>query len=98
MEVEFDDDDLDRLDTDAAFTAGLGEPVVRGFRKALWAIRAATDIRDLYNGGLRCEKLQGDRAGQHSVRLNQQWRLIFEVVSDVTGTRLRILEIVDYHK
>lgn len=98
MEVEFDDPDLDKLETDAAFNAGLSDALVRGFRKAMWAIRSATDIRDLYNGGLRCEKLHGDRSGQHSVRLNQQWRLIFEVVSDAQGTRLRIVEIVDYHK
>jgi proteic killer suppression protein len=97
MEVSFADEDLDRLEVDVAFSGGFGSEVVRGYRKALWAIRAAADIRDLYRGGLRCEKLSGDRAGQFSVRLNKQWRLIFVVVTDAQGTHLEILEVVDYH-
>jgi len=97
MEVEFDDDELDRLETDVGFTAGFSEAIVRGYRKALWGLRAAVDTRDLYRGGLRCEKLEGKRRGQYSVRINDQWRLIFVLVEDELGVRLRILEIVDYH-
>ena len=48
MEVEFANDGLDRLETDRDFTAGLSKEIVRGFRKAMQAIRAATDERDLY--------------------------------------------------
>lgn len=80
-----------------AFTAGLGPEVVRGFRKALQAIRAAQDERDLYRGGLRMEKLKGTRQEQHSVRLNQQWRLILEVEEIGSRRKIRIVEIVDYH-
>jgi len=98
MELEFADPDLDRLETDASFHAGFADEVVRGYRKALWAMRAATDLRDLYRGGLRCEKLQGDRLGQHSVRLNKQWRLVFRIVTDEGGSKARLIEIVDYHK
>ncbi len=96
MEIEFADD-LDRLEVDARFTAGFGPDVVRGYRKALFALRAAVDQRDLYRGGLRFEKLQGKREHQHSARLTKQWRLIIEIVSDSDGTRLKIMEIVDYH-
>ena len=46
MEAEFADDKLDRLETDPKYTAGLGEDVVRAFRKAMQVIRAATDERD----------------------------------------------------
>ncbi|TIR44761.1 MAG: plasmid maintenance system killer protein, partial [Mesorhizobium sp.] len=53
MEIEFADDDLDKLEVDPRFNAGFGPEVVRGFRKALWALRAAVDQRDLYRGGLR---------------------------------------------
>jgi toxin HigB-1 len=97
MEVEFDDDDLDRLEVDIRFAAGFGPDVVRGYRKALWALRAAVDQRDLYRGGLRFEKLQGKRGHQYSVRLTKQWRLILEIVTDDEGTRLRVIEIADYH-
>lgn len=97
MEVSFADEDLDRLEVDATFSCGFAPEIVRGYRKALWAVRAAIDIRDLYSGGLRCEKLAGDRAGQYSLRINKQWRLIFVIVTDADGTRLHMIEIVDYH-
>jgi toxin HigB-1 len=41
----------------------------------------------------RLEKLVGDRAGQHSIRVNDQWRICFEWRDgDAYG-----VEIVDYH-
>lgn len=93
MEVEFLDDDLERLYCDAGFTAGMGKDVVKGFRKAMGAIYAADDIRDLYNGGLRTEKLKGARKHEHSIRINNQWRLIVEI----DGAKIKIKEIEDYH-
>jgi len=93
LDVEFSDDELDRLETDRAFTAGFGPDVVRGFRKAMNAIRAAVDVRDLYRGGLRMEKLKGQRQHQHSIRLNGQWRLIVEVADKA----ITIIGVEDYH-
>ncbi|MCY4607501.1 MAG: type II toxin-antitoxin system RelE/ParE family toxin [bacterium] len=67
MHIEFDDDDLDRLETDPRFDGGLQPGVVKGYRKAIQAIRGAVDERDLYAlRGLRLEKLtrihhQGER-------------------------------------
>ncbi len=43
--------------------------------------------------GNRLEKLRGDRAGQHSVRVNQQWRICFRW----TTAGPEDVEIVDYH-
>lgn len=43
--------------------------------------------------GNRLEKLAGDRAGQHSIRLNEQWRLCFVWKED----GVHDVEIVDYH-
>jgi proteic killer suppression protein len=45
--------------------------------------------------GNRLEALKGDRAGQYSVRINQQWRVCFEWPSGQTGPSN--VEIVDYH-
>ncbi len=42
----------------------------------------------------RLEKLKGDRRGQYSIRINDQWRICFQW-SD--GDALEV-EIVDYHK
>lgn len=98
MEVKFDDDDLDRLETDAQFTAGHSQEVVRAFRKKMQQIRASRDERDLLAvRSLNFEKLKGNRAGQHSIRLNLQWRLILEIRGDHPCKVIGIVEIVDYH-
>ncbi len=98
MEVACPDEDLDRLEVDATFTAGYGPEIVRGYRKVMQAIRAAHDERDLYNSrGLRFEKLDGKRKHQHSLRINKQWRLIVELESEASQKRIRIVGIEDYH-
>ena len=43
--------------------------------------------------GNRLEALKGNRAGQHSIRINDQWRICFIW----TGTDAEQVEIVDYH-
>ena len=98
MQVAFAADWLDRLETDPDFTAGLGPSVDKGYRKAIQAIRAANDERDLYAmRGLRFEKLKGDRRGQHSLRVNDQYRLIVELLGDGQNKKMGVIEIVDYH-
>jgi proteic killer suppression protein len=46
---------------------------------------------------LRFEKLQGDRAHQHSIRLNDQWRLIIEFDGTSPNKKIVIVGIEDYH-
>ena len=43
--------------------------------------------------GNRLEALRGDRAGQHSIRINSQWRICFRWTDDGPCD----VEIVDYH-
>ena len=43
----------------------------------------------------RLERLKGDRKGQYSIRINQQWRICFEWPDGVDGPEN--VEIVDYH-
>ena len=91
-------DDLDGLETEPERTCGFTREIVRGFRKAVQAIRAARDERDLYAlRGLHFEKLKGTRAHQHSVRINKQWRLILELRGEATNKRVKIVSIEDYH-
>ncbi len=98
MEVEFDDTDLDRLEIDAQFTAGFSQEIVRAFRKKMQQIRAFRDERDFMAiKSLHFEKLKGNREGQHSIRLNLQWRLILEIRGAHPCKIVGIIEIVDYH-
>ena len=62
------------------------------------AIRSAVDIRDLYAlKSLGFEKLRGKRSGQHSLRVNKQWRLIVEVRKDDEKAQIGVISIEDYH-
>ncbi len=83
----------------AAIFAGLtpkGFPpdVVVAARRKLKMIDSATALADLrLPPGNRLETLAGNRAGQHSIRVNDQWRVCF-VWKDGNAEDV---EIVDYH-
>lgn len=99
MEVAFDDDNLDRLETDPRFTEGRPPAIVKAYRKRMQTIRAALDERDFYSlRSLRFEKLEGKRKHQHSMRLNDQYRLILELLKEnPQGTVVKVVSIEDYH-
>lgn len=98
MEVEFDDERLDRLEIDPLFTAGYSQDLVRAYRRRMQQIRAFHDERDFYAvKSLHFERLKGDRGGQCSIRLNLQWRLVLEIRGEHPCKVIGIVEIVDYH-
>ena len=62
-------------------------------------IRDAVDERDLRAWpGKRFKKLKDDRAGQYSMRINDQWRLAFEIRKGDPKNTIYVIEITDYHK
>src|SRR5699024_7126684 len=62
--------------------------------RKLVMLDAAETLEDLrVPPGNRLEALKGDRAGQHSIRVNQQWRICFVW----TAAGPQDVEIVDYH-
>ena len=64
--------------------------------KRLEILDAATCLNDLRIWrSNRLETLKGDRVGQFSIRINQQWRICFEWPRDASGPSN--VEIVDYH-
>jgi len=61
-------------------------------------IDAAPDERSLYDlKSLHFEKLKGKLAGLHSLRLNDQFRLIVSIEADERGKYIAIWRIEDYH-
>lgn len=72
----------------------LPKDIQRTARRKLLYLDDADDLQDLLAPpGNRLEKLKGDRAGQYSIRINDQWRICF----DWTGDKAKNVEIVDYH-
>jgi proteic killer suppression protein len=68
--------------------------IQRRAREKLLVIDAARDLADLrVPPGNRLEALRGGRAGQHSIRINDQWRICFVWRNGETWD----VEIVDYH-
>jgi len=98
MDVSFEDQSLDRLETDAGYSGRFGSALVRAYRRAMQHIRAASDERTFYaRKSFHFEKLSGIRAGQFSMRLNDQWRLILKIEGEAPRKTVRVIEIIDYH-
>jgi proteic killer suppression protein len=71
-----------------------GTDLQRMANRKMLMLDAAVTLTDLrVPPGNRLEQLRGDRAGQHSIRVNDQWRICF--VWTRTGPDL--VEITDYH-
>jgi len=76
------------------FSRKLPQSIQRMARVKLDILDAAEALDDLrVPPSNRLEKLSGDRQGQYSIRVNDQWRVCFEWRS---GDAYRV-EIVDYH-
>ena len=70
------------------------QSVSRQAEKRLEILDAAESLADLAAlPSNRLEALSGDRAGQHSIRINRQWRIGFEWPPDGPEN----VEITDYH-
>ena len=84
-----------------AFAGGEFVKAFQGFEdqaaKRLAILNAAPDLATLRAlPSNRLEALRGDRAGQFSIRINQQWRICFEWPDGQPGPSN--VEIVDYHR
>ena len=72
----------------------LDQPTQRAALRKLLILDAAEALDDMrFPPGNRLEKLRGDRAGQYSIRVNQQWRICFRWPSAGPEN----VELVDYH-
>lgn len=73
---------------------GFPANVLRAAQRKLMLLRDAAVLDDLRNPpGNRLEALKGNRSGQHSIRINDQWRVCF----NWTSRGAENVEIVDYH-
>jgi len=89
----FGDDETKKV-FDRRVSRRLPAEIQRSALRKLLLLDGAESLEDLRSPpGNRLEKLTGDRAGQHSIRVNDQWRICFVwKVSDAFE-----VEITDYH-
>lgn len=98
MRIEFANAELALIETDEAGSTRLPVAVIKSARRKLTVLRAAIDDRSLRNWkSLHYEKLRGDREGQRSIRLNDQYRMVFELDEETEPQTATILKIEDYH-
>jgi len=80
----------------AGFRVKAFSGIERSARMKLDRLEVATSLRDLAAlPGNRFESLSGDRKGQYSIRINDQWRACFKWPNGLPGPA--DVEIVDYH-
>ena len=98
MDVLFADAKLALIETEDAGKTKLPVAVIQSARRKLTVLRAATDDRSLRTWkSLHYEKLKGDREGLRSVRLNDQYRMVFSLNETTNPQTVTITAIEDYH-
>jgi proteic killer suppression protein len=81
-------------DRNSKATKGFPPELRRAARRKLQYLHEAADLRDLKAPpGNRLEALKGDWKGFHSIRINDQWRVVFRW----SGGNAFDVQVVDYH-
>ena len=89
---------LQKIDDDLEFNGRLGLNIANAFRTLMLHIRAVDNENDLRRmKSLRFEKLKGKRQHEYSMRLNKQFRLIFQIEKVGEHNQLIVTGIEDYH-
>ena len=89
----FRDSETERI-FDGIRSPRFGPAVQRAAMRKMVIVDAAESLPDLrISPGNRLEKLRGDRSGQYSIRINDQWRLCFRW----SRGDAHDVEIADYH-
>ena len=96
MELEFSSNRLAKASVSFSEASQLfGVPIGRKYIQRLAVLRATDKFTHLYgHQALRLHPLKGDRAGQYSITLTGNYRLIIEKVQE---DRVRIMDVEDYH-
>lgn len=92
--MKFKDSDLEKFWEQALPPRHVPSEIRKAVYRKLQILDAAAELSDLRAPpGNRLEKLGGDREGQHSIRVNEQWRLCFIW----SGGEAKEVEFCDYH-
>ena len=92
------DKTLQKIEDDHEYDAEFGKNIATLFRIRMQQIRAVDHENDLRRlKSLHFEKLKGRRRHEYSMRLNKQFRLIFQIENLNQHNRIVVTGIEDYH-
>ena len=98
MEIEYKNPELKQMACNPNNYRGTWSYLVRAFLKRINMMKQAVDRRDLYKmRSNRLEKLKGNRQHQHSLWLNDQYRLIIQFKQKQGREIISVIKIEDYH-
>jgi proteic killer suppression protein len=98
MRFRHENKTLQEIDEILSANGGYSAALVRTFRMRMQAIRDADNENDLRAlKSLHFEKLKGKRKHEYSLRLNDQFRLIFQIEKMEGGNVIVVHDIEDYH-
>ncbi len=94
MEIEFGDKKLELIETDRAADTKLPIAVINSLRNKLQFLRGAPDERSIRNWrSLHYEKMAGE---ERSIRINDQYRLIFTIDTALQPNKITVLRVWDH--
>jgi toxin HigB-1 len=97
MEVFFKNKALERI-ADGWVDPQRSIAICTSLQRKVLMLKAAPDERTLRNWrSLHFERLKGDLDGLHSIRLNDQYRLVFEISTGNVGPKITVVDVMDYH-
>ncbi len=94
MKIEFGDKKLELIETDRAADTKLPIAVINSLRNKLQFLRGAPDERSIRNWrSLHYEKMAGE---ERSIRINDQYRLIFTIDTALQPNKITVLRVWDH--
>lgn len=98
MNLTFKNDWLEQLAHGIPVKTRFSTEIVQRYRERIQAIIDAVDERDLRMiRGANFEKLKNELKGQYSMRLNKQFRIVFQIHTGTAGNTIHITDLTDYH-
>ena len=98
MKLEFANTKLEKAAVHSGQIGRWSAKLIQIYRRRVAVIRAAKDRRDLYAlSSLHLEKLEGKKKHQHSVKLDDQFRIILQFRKEDKREIVTIVDIEDYH-
>lgn len=98
MNLTFKNDWLEQLALGIPVKTRFSAEIIQRYRERIQTIIDAVDERDLRMiRGANFEKLKNELKGQYSMRLNKQFRIVFEIHPGMAGNTIHITDLADYH-